>query len=282
LNAVQRDSKKYIIIMTIKGNLQTLELANILQLLCNDQKTGVLTLTDGVSEVKVNILEGSIIFATSSQKKFRLGYLLRNDGIISDDQAKECFEKSQQLGEVIGKVMVTEGLINQEMLDKYSLQQVENILYDLFFWSEGEFEYKDVTHDLKGMKIVPLNVMNLLLEASRRIDEMSVLKKQIPNENMVYQISQKIDEIGDVILNINEWRILSFINGTRSLGQVVEASGFDEFSVYKIIYSLTSYGLLKALSPGADNLGDKSSGYSAIVEFYYEVLQIIHAELENG
>jgi len=74
--------------------------------------------------------EGSIIFATSSQKKFRLGDLLRNDGIISDDQAKECFEKSQQLGEIIGKVMVTEGLMNQEMLDKYSLLQVENILYE--------------------------------------------------------------------------------------------------------------------------------------------------------
>jgi len=268
--------------MTIKGNLQTLELANILQLLCNDQKTGTLTITDGTCEVKVNILEGSIIFATSSQKKFRLGALLRNDGIISDGQIKECFAKSQQRGEVIGKVMVADGLITQEHLDKYSLMQVENILYDLFFWNEGNFEYKDVTHDLKGMKIVPLNVMNLLLEASRRIDEMSVLKKQIANDDMVYRISQKINEIGDVILNINEWRILSFINGKRSLGQVVEVSGFDQFAVYKVIYSLTSYGLIKVLSPGADTQDGQSGDYSAMVEFYYKVLQIIHAELETG
>ena len=265
--------------MAIKGNLQTLEISNVLQLLCSDQKTGILTLTNDNNEVKVNILEGSIIFATSSQEKFRIGILLRNDGIISEDRLKNCLKKSKQINNAVGKVLVDEGLISQNVLDIYITRQVENILYDIFFWREGNFEYKDMELDLKRIKTVPLNIMNLLLEASRRIDEMSVLEKQIPNANMVYQITKNIQELGDIILNINEWRILSFINGKQSVKQIVKISGFDKFSAYKILYSLFSYGLLReVVTTNSENKFD----YSIIVAAFYNILQIIHSELEDG
>ena len=159
--------------------------------------------------------------------------------------------------------------------------QVENILYDIFFWKEGDFEYKDMELDLKRIRTVPLNIMNLLLEASRRIDEMSVLEKQIPNANMVYQITENIQELGDIILNINEWRILSFINGKQSVKQIIEISGFDKFSAYKILYSLLSYGLLReVVTTNSEN--EKAFDYSIIVAAFYNILQIIHSELEDG
>ncbi len=59
--------------MPIYGDLETLYLATILQLLCMEKKTGVLRVISSGNEVKVFLEEGNIIYAFESQKQDRLG-----------------------------------------------------------------------------------------------------------------------------------------------------------------------------------------------------------------
>ena len=75
--------------MNLQGDFEGLTLASILQLLCNDQKTGVLSVTCDDEERKVFFEQGTIIYATASLKEARLGFLLRNDGIISAQQLQK-------------------------------------------------------------------------------------------------------------------------------------------------------------------------------------------------
>lgn len=49
----------------------------------------------------------------------------------------------------------------------------------------------------------------------------------------------------EIKLNANEWRVLSLIDGTRSVRQVITESAYDEFAVYKIIFSVISSGLIE-------------------------------------
>jgi len=67
------------------------------------------------------------------------------------------------------------------------------------------------------MIVTQLNPMKLILEASRRIDELSVLKEFIPSDNLVFQMSGKVQNKEEIKLNANEWRILSLVDGTRTL-----------------------------------------------------------------
>ena len=77
-------------------------------------------------------------------------------------------------------------------------------------------------------------------------------------------------------LTANEWRIISLIDGKRRLQEVVEDSGQDEFSVYRIINSLISSGLVEASggSATAISAGDKSEG-PAIVQIYHGIMQVL-------
>ena len=77
----------------------------------------------------------------------------------------------------LGKVLVEKGYITAENLEKLIHDQIEEIIFDLFVWDKGDFEYKDARLNLQGMVITRLNVVKLLLEASRRIDEMSIFIK---------------------------------------------------------------------------------------------------------
>ena len=99
-----------------------------------------------------------------------------------------CSKKKQALG----KYLVENGKISVEILKELLQKQTENIIFNLFLWEKGDFEYKDARLKIDGMIIVKLNVVKVILEALRRIDEMSIFKKQIPSDKIILKLSKSI------------------------------------------------------------------------------------------
>ena len=267
--------------MNLQGDFEGLTLASILQLLCNDQKTGVLTVTSDNEESRVFFEQGTIIYASASLKEAKLGFLMRNDGVISAKQLQKCLSLAKEEKVHLGKIMVEKGYISLDTLKKYNTKQVEAILYNLLFWKKGNFEYKDARLDLKGMIVTQLNPMKLILEASRRIDELSVLKKLIHSDRLVFKMSGKIQSKEEIKLNANEWRVLSLIDGTRNVRQIITESGYDEFAVYKIFYSVISSGLIEQEEEIQLNDGEVTNSYSAILTVFNDVLQSIKKNIAD-
>lgn len=267
--------------MNLQGDFEGLTLASILQLLCNDQKTGVLTVTSDAEESRVFFEQGTIVYASASLKEARLGSLMRADGVISADQLQKCLALAKEEKMHLGKILVDKGYISLETLKKYNTKQVEAILYNLLFWKKGRFEYKDAKLNLKGMIITQLNPMKLILEASRRIDELSVLQKYISSDRIVFKMSGKMQSKEEIKLNANEWRILSLIDGTRTVRQIIDESGYDEFAVYKIFFSVISSGLIeqKEEQSLADSQGDDD--YSAILIVFNDILTAIRKNIAD-
>ena len=259
--------------MALKGNIGTFYLSSILQLLAQDKKTGILTIAEQDRLVRVYIKNGNIIYAVGTQKEVRLGYLLRTKGIISAEELQKALALAKQRNEKLGKILVEKGYISVETLKKFIHQQVRDILYDLFLWKRGEFEYVDQDFNLDQEFVTDLNHMEVILEGTRRVDEWSILKKNIPDKQMVFKINRSVEEQRDTVnLTANEWRIISLINGKRTVQQVVEDSGNDEFSVYRVINSLISSGLIEqGTSMAGINSEDKSEA-PAIIQIYHRVL----------
>ncbi len=267
--------------MNLQGDFEGLTLASILQLLYNDQKTGVLTVRCDEEESKVFFEQGTIIYASASLKEARLGFLMRNDGIISAKQLQKCLALGRENKMHLGKIMVDKGYISLDTLKKYNTKQVETILYNLLFWKKGRFEYKDTKLNLKGMIVTQLNPMKLILEASRRIDELSVLRECIPSDNLVFQMSGKVQSKEEIKLNANEWRILSLVDGTRSVHQIIKQSNYDEFAVYKIFFSMISSGLIEQKEEVQldDKIGEDD--YSAILTVFNDIFQPIKKNIAD-
>jgi hypothetical protein len=171
--------------MPLSGDTETVYLFSILQLLCNDKKTGVLRVWKGVEDVKIYLNEGTIIYATGSQKKFRLGYLLRTSGIVSAQNIRKCLKIAKLKGQALGKVMVEEGVVTEKELTGFMHEKVQETLYDLFMWKKGNFEFSQSNFNLSGHVITELNTMELILEASRRVDEQAAKEESGSAEDLL-------------------------------------------------------------------------------------------------
>ncbi|HYA03638.1 MAG TPA: DUF4388 domain-containing protein [Syntrophobacteria bacterium] len=270
--------------MALKGNIETFYLSSILQLLCGDKKTGVLTIAEGDRRVSVFLKNGTIVHAAGTQKEVRLGYLLRTKGIISAEELEGALALARQRQERLGKILVEKGYISAETLKRFIHQQVREILYDLFLWKRGEFEYVDKDVAVDEEFAADFNHMEIILEGSRRVDEWALLSKHIPHREVVFRVGRSVGQRKESInLSANEWRILSLVDGRRTVQQIIADSGHDEFSVYRIMNSLISSGLIEqfgAAPPPAPAERDKES--VALLHLFHDVFQNLRKLLEQA
>jgi len=275
--------------MSLKGSLESFHIASILQLLCSESKTGVVQIKNGPYEIKIIFNQGNIIYAQEMGKKDRFSQTLVNSGIISSNQLKKCLSKAQEKKIPLGSYLVERGYISRETLVRFVSIQVEQILYEPFLWKKGTFEYKSAGFDFDGMVAVNLNVMKIILEGSRRIDEMPILRKLIPNDQLIFKASVKGGQ-GTLSLNSNEWRILSLNDGVRTVREVIHKSGYDEFAVYRLLNSLNASGLIAKLEQtpfekkekivDRDEIADQNDDYAGIIAMYNDILHVIRKNIE--
>ena len=125
--------------MNLQGDFEGAFLTSILQLLCEDQNTGILQVICGQNKCKVFFQKGTIVYAQSSQKSVRLGALLKRDGVIDSKQLQECLTLTKAGRSFLGKTLVDKNYISKETLLDYNKQQAEEILYSILFWNKGKF-----------------------------------------------------------------------------------------------------------------------------------------------
>jgi len=229
--------------MSLKGDLRTVGLTTLLQILESDSKTGLLQIKNKDKVVGLFLKDGGIAYATCSQSDSKLGYLLRSSGVITEEELEVHLALSEDTNQALGKILVDKNVITSGKLSEFIQEQAENIIYDLFFWEGGVYEYLDVEIDSERLLLKKINIMHVLLEASRRIDEMQVIKQLIPDNSLVFEKSGDIKSVVDK-LNEQELSILALVDGKCSVRQVIEKSGLDEYSVLNILNSLILSGCI--------------------------------------
>jgi hypothetical protein len=275
--------------MSLKGNFETFYLNSIMQMLHNDKKTGVFRATNGKDEAFIYFNEGAVTYAMGSQREARLGYLLKRRGLISAEKLKSCLASAKEKRQALGKYLMENGEITLDELNEMLAKQTEVILFNLFKWENGDFEYKDTQVNLKGLVDVKINVLKIILEASRRIDEMSIFNKQIPSEQLICKISEQKKDQEEIKPNSAELQMLTIIDGEKTVADIFEGCGYDAFSTsdqfkaYKTLHSLISSGLVEIIEeaqPKDDVIG-KDAGFVSIITVYNEVLQTVCRNLET-
>ena len=158
--------------MSLEGDLETVSLSGILQVLSEEQKTGVLKIHNTKGEFQIILLNGSIVYAIQYKKEARLGELLIQDGVISAERLAACLDIAKDEKLAIGKVLVDHKVISKKVLHQYLYRQFEDILFQLFLEKQGRFEYRDAKLVLRWLIVFKTNTIQMIMGALRRVDDL--------------------------------------------------------------------------------------------------------------
>jgi hypothetical protein len=115
-------------------------------------------------------------------------------------------------------------------------------------WRQGTFAFRaDETTTYHSIQ-TPLQ--HLVLDAARQIDEWQDIQRLIPSMDMVLAIEEHPPAgTEDIKLQPMEWRVLSLVDGSRSIHGIIKDGHLAEFDTCKVLYGLLSSGLLKNVPP---------------------------------
>jgi len=154
---------------TLSGNIQKIPLSDILEDLRHRKATGTLTVRKGNVTKSIYVRDGKIVFATSTEVHDRLSQILVKTGKLTQekmDYAIKLYDKSGGLKK-LGAVLVENGLVAPKELFGSLKIQVKDIIYSLFLWNDGEYQFEDrLPTDIIQLQI---NFQELISEIIKRI-----------------------------------------------------------------------------------------------------------------
>lgn len=265
--------------MALTGTLKDFGIADILQLIGQQQKTGVLYLKSKEQDVQVYFRDGAIVRAESitRKKKDLIGNMLVRAELITEQQLEAALETQKRTLKRLGDVLTASGAITAEKLKQMMQLQVTETLYGLFSWKAGTYEFKveDVQPD--GESITPLRAESVLMEGFRMVDEWPHVRKKLSHEATTFEKlkelpakvakdddfdaafddafseakEEKKDENKGDFKSIGsaERRVFGLIAPGRTVRKLVDLSCLGEFETTKALVNLLNLEYIRAIQP---------------------------------
>ncbi len=239
--------------MALAGSLKEFGLADILQLIFYQKKTGNLTLKSRVDTVRVLFNEGNIVLAESSKRRVegRLGRVLIRKGVVKAADLNAAIEEHKRDKRAkLGHIILQRELATREQIQQVLTDQITELVVQLFSWKEGLYEFTPGA--VPTDKEIPLSVdtQGLMMESLRIFDEWSVFKGQIDQDSVFVRTSKP-----DEGLSKEQADLLGYVDGKNDVHKVGALYGQAAFQTAKDMIVLLEMGLIEHRKAGADEEG---------------------------
>jgi hypothetical protein len=243
--------------VALNGDLSTMGLEDIFQWLAVGKKTGVLELKGSLHTKRVAFHEGRITSIWSSDPREYLGQYLLAFNRITEDQLREALATQEDEQQLLGRILVNRQLVTEAEVRRIVQLKVEESIFDTFLWNSGSFEFHDGAGSHQKSMLLSLDVTGIVLEGARRLDDWKRIRKVIKGGDAVLAaISEAIAE--RLPLAPEDADILSRLDGTKRVDQLVIDMRMPEYKINKLLFDLHEKGLVRMVNPGG-NLGDNPS-----------------------
>ena len=174
--------------MALKGTLKDFGIADILQFIGQQQRSGILHLKSKKNETSIGFKNGAIVSVENSKRKSKdlLGKLLVRAELLTEAQLESALEKQRRTLTRLGDLLVQDLVLTRDRFEQVIQLQSTEALYDLFSVRSGSYQFTpgEVEADPEGMK--PLRAEAVLMEGFRRVDEWPGIKRRITHPELTF------------------------------------------------------------------------------------------------
>ncbi len=265
--------------MALKGTLKDFGIAEILQLIGQQAKSGILHLESRDDAIHIAIAEGNVVRAESAGRKTseRLGTMLVRADLISREELEYALELQKRSLRRLGDILVEQRFVSKDDLREMTALQTTETIYRLFHWKSGTYEFEPGDVEWDRETVTPLRAESVLMEGFRQVDEWPLVRKKIcstartverlrplePERTGSRKVERAADEVDDAFeglgegrktgefarLGKNERRVYELAVPGRSVEKIVDLSRLGEFETCKALANLVQRGHLTLIAP---------------------------------
>jgi hypothetical protein len=273
--------------MTFKGDLETINLPDVLQLLSSARKSGALSIRRNVEEKRLYFREGLLVYASSTDEREKLGSVLVRENYIDAAAVENVKLQQEKSGRPFGLCLLEQGKIPHDKLISGLKTQARMIITNLFQWWGGHFEFIEGNQAWPDEVSVGFDIQGIIMDAAAAVDEWNRIKGMVPDLDVVLEVvPAPVRGKGAVEFDDREWHVLSLLNGYRSVVDVAAASNLSDIETCSVVCRLLERGVIRpkagAVKEDATPRGEPS-GAEALLAIYNELFaQVFYAVSEEA
>jgi hypothetical protein len=235
--------------MGITGNLETMQLSELLQWLSQSKKTGTLVIDSGTVGKRIFFDQGRIISSASTDPKEYLGQFMVSQGYITHEELTGAIQMQEKTGMMLGKILVSIGAIQEDDVHSLLRLKAEESIFDVFTWAVGSFEFLDGAMPQYEMIPISLDVTGLVLEGARRLDEWNRIRHAVPSMDAV-PVSI-IDDLMDVTRTLppGDLQVLREVDDRSTVEDIRERTHSTDFFVSRVLFEAAQAKRIKVIPP---------------------------------
>ena len=242
--------------MALQGTLKDFSITEIIQLIGQQLKTGVLKIRRGKELVEIHFVDGMIVHIYSNYrgKKDLIGEILVKAQLITEEQLERVLKIQKDTLKYLGEILVELQLLTKDDVLKVISTQIYETIYELFWWEDGNFNF-----DLKlveSYKKIPfaLSTEQVLLNILRMVDEWSEIEKKIFSPHLIFKRPLGLEEksVGGLSqsylkekLTSEQELIYNIVDGTRTVQEIIDRSLLGKFNASEILVELSEMMLIE-------------------------------------
>ena len=269
--------------MALQGTLKDFSITEIIQLIGQQLKTGILKIRRRKDLVEIHFVDGMIVHVYSNYRgrKDLIGEILVKAELITEEQLERVLEIQKDSPKYLGEILVELQLLTKDDVLKVISTQIYETIYDLFWWEDGHFNF-----DLKlveSYKKIPfaLSTEQVLLNILRMVDEWSEIEKKIFSPHLVFKkvigleqrsqgglpsqsyLKEKLTSEQELIYNL--------VDGAKTVQDIIDRSLLGRFNASENIVGLFEMGLIEMAGVRAPSLIKKvrTINFGEIFTFVY-------------
>ncbi len=230
----------------LTGNIKDVSLVKLLVHLNRQRKTGTLSLKTPVFTKEVYLHSGDAIFAASTYHDDRLGEMLLKADKITVEQYDRSVEILRSSNKRLGAILVELGYLTPKDLFWGVKYQVKEIIHSMFPLEDAEYEFREGQIPTQEVITLKMSMGNLIYEGVKKIDNWTRIRNEMPDTDSVLRLSaDPLSLFQEVELSSHDRKILSLIDGQKTIREIIDSSSLGSFEALKILYVLWAIGIIE-------------------------------------
>jgi hypothetical protein len=228
--------------MILSGELKDFSLADVLQLLMQQHKTGMLVLADTKEKAELFISGGNLtgVRVNGETPESKIKEVLIETGRVGRQEMADLEAISRDMDRPLLSTLIAKGHLTEDDRKEWLQIITEDMVCELFGWANGRYEFGTTAKAGFGSRF-NISTEFACMEGMRRIDEWPRLREALPDPKMVFRPTGRPFD-GDS----QSWDrlVLGLVDARKSVLQIGKLVPFGSFRLSECMVNLWHGGFI--------------------------------------
>jgi hypothetical protein len=265
--------------MSIQGNLKSMSVPDLLQFLATGRKTGTLKIGRGTIIKQIYLEHGLIVGSKSNDPKELLGQVLLHYGKIAEDQLQLAMQIHRQSGGRLGSILSSRGFVSDDDIIEVLRTRTLEIMYDLFIWEEGEFEFIDNEPLPDDLIRIQVDATSVIMDGIYRIDEWARYREVIKSDRTFFELKPGWTKMAGRDKEVND--VLFHVEKRMTAAEICYNMHTSLFHASALLFDLVEKGAI-SVAGEAPEPAETDLSTVKLPETVSELLMLARTEIEEN